>query len=247
MRPKKAITAVCLLGIAILISGCVYLRLLHLKGQIARFDDHFRVDTAQDVVIHFLDPVLLEADMEAIGFKPTSMTGDEGRQVWGYVFKKLVRDGFAEGDQHDILIDIAFHEGKLARVTIPEQYFDPLPKAFLVELFKSVGEAKIDVVKRRIVANPSHANEGSPETPPVFSNITESIVTTVLGQPYAQTQDDGKTVLEYRYRLLPKGAAGNLKNVSTRRPYIAKFTFDSRNTLESIDGVLPSAGNVAFH
>ncbi|NBS15704.1 MAG: hypothetical protein EBS79_02140 [Gammaproteobacteria bacterium] len=52
-----------LIFMALTLTGCVWLRLLQIKNQLADFDENFRIEVAdKHFILHLVDPVLLSAD-----------------------------------------------------------------------------------------------------------------------------------------------------------------------------------------
>jgi len=66
------VTALVLMVATLLLSGCVYLRLLELKLQLGKFDEYFALQTNDGLAIICHTPVLRTDDVRWIGLKPES-------------------------------------------------------------------------------------------------------------------------------------------------------------------------------
>jgi hypothetical protein len=189
LRPLRAFA---LASLALLLGGCVYLRLLELKKQINRFDDFFALQTHDGVGIVCHKPVLTTSDVRWIGLRP-EQTKKLGRaEQWQVRWVKQLPLGIAEPGQFDIIVDLGFGEDKLTRVTIPERYFAVMPKEFLVGVIKSLGRGKIDKSEKKIEAAVSAAEIAAarPRLPAIDK---------LLGRPSEEYEEGPNTILRYRY------------------------------------------------
>lgn len=190
--PAPRIAALLLASAALFLSGCVYLRLLELKKQLARFDEHFVLQTREGVGLVCQNPILTTADVRWIGLRP-EQTKTLGRaEQWQVRWVKQLPVGVAEPGQFDIVIDLGFADNKLNRVTIPERYFAVMPKEFLVGVIKSLGQGKIDKSEKKIEAAIS-AQEIAAARPKLPS------IDKLLGRPSEEYEEGTRTILRYRY------------------------------------------------
>ncbi len=192
-RPwARRLLAVGLLAGATLLAGCVYLRLLELKGQLARFDEHFSLDTGDGLALTFLTPLLQPGDVRWLGLKPESVQAVGQAARWRIRWVKQLPPGVTESIEYDIVLDLTFTGDRLTRLSIPERYFAVMPKQFLVGVIRSAGRGRVDTGGKRIDATVSSAALAA--TRPRLAALDR-----LLGQPTERTVDGPVTVVRYRY------------------------------------------------
>lgn len=227
-------SAGALASLALLLSGCVYLRLLAFKHQLAAFDRHFTVDTRDGVHIGCLEPVLLNEDFRWLGFTPASTERLGESERWHVRWVKQLPPGVADPIVRDVEIDLLFTEGKLTRLLIPERYSAIIPKTFFVGLLRGVGTAQVDKASRlalaRIVPAGDSASAGHVKAPELSA---------VLGPPSRQSIDGPRTLMAYRYVPTPAVARNGIFDLT--------FTFDTvTGQLLFLQGRSP-VGQIAFN
>lgn len=181
-----------LAALTLLLSGCVYLRLLELKKQLNHFDRHFVLQTNDGISILCQDPVLHTKDIRWIGLRPEQTKKLGLAEQWQVRWVKQLPVGIAEPGTFDIVIDLGFADDKLTRVTIPERYFAVLPKDFLIGVIKSLGRGKIDKSNKRIESSLSAAEVANAR--PNLPDLDK-----LLGRPSEETEVGPNTVVRYRY------------------------------------------------
>jgi hypothetical protein len=173
---------------AMLLSGCVYLRLLELKHQISAFDRNFTVQTDEGVKIVCRHPVLLDEDVKWIGLGPEKTKKVGSAEEWQVRWVKQLPPEAHESGEFDIVVNLLFVNHKLGRITIPERYFAVMPKTLLIDLLRSLGGARVDKMGRSVEARLASA-------PPDLPGIEK-----LLGRPTSRHAADGdETVMRYRY------------------------------------------------
>ena len=230
-RSSKA-AAVALAFITLLLSGCVYLRLLELKRQIDRFDQFFGLQTSDGLGLICYEPVLRTADLRWIGVKPETVRTLGQAEHWHVRWVKQLPPGVAEKLQYDIVLELSFANDKLTRATIPERYFALMPKQFLVGVIRSLGRGKIDKSQKQIDAIVSAAEVAAAR--PNLPSIDK-----LLGQPSEEREEGAKTFVRYRY--VP----------ATKEPHAGVFdmhlTFDTKSgELLKWQGITP-VGRIGFN
>jgi len=186
-------TAVALALVASFLGGCVYLRLLELKHQLAAFDRNFSVSADDGVRITCQSPVLLADDVRWIGIYPETVKRLGRAEQWRIRWVKVRPCGAApEAQAFDIVVDLTFADGQLARVAIPERYFAVMPKKFLVGVIKSLGAGHLDRNARRVEADVSEAEMAAarPSLPAIDK---------LLGRASDEHVEGTTTVVHYRY------------------------------------------------
>lgn len=191
LRPAK-LTAFLLAGLALLLSGCVYLRLLELKQQLGKFDEFFTVQTADGLAIACQKPVLLSDDIRWIGVKPETTKKLGLAEQWRVRWVKQLPEGITEAVEYDIVLELTFAENKLTRIAIPEKYFAVMPKPFLVGVIKSLGRGKVDKAGKKIesAVSPEEIAAARPTLPGIDK---------LLGKPSEAREEGTTTVVRYRY------------------------------------------------
>lgn len=200
MNPGRAkwrrwLAAVGLCSVAVLLSGCVYLRLLALKRQLGEFDKNFRLQTGDGLRMTCFNPVLLADDLRWLGILPEK-TARKGRDEkwWVHWVKETALDA-NEPDPaaHDIELEIDFSENKFTGFFVAERYFAFIPKSFFVGLLRGLGGASIDKDKHRVSAEIPLGPNSSAGRPTVSSLIG------LLGTPTERHANGDATLLRYRY------------------------------------------------
>jgi hypothetical protein len=200
--------ALFLAGIAFLLSGCVYLRLLHVKRQLASFDRYFSLDTKDGVRLGCLDPVLLTGDFRWLGITPETTKKLGQSEQWNVRWVKEVAAGASDARVSDVEIELIFTEDKLTRVHIPEVYFSLIPKEFLVGLIRGMGSANINRLQRDAAVNLPSPDELS------LARVTATSLAMLLGKPSEQRTEGPKTTLHYRYAPTPPGAKNGIFDIA---------------------------------
>jgi hypothetical protein len=188
----RKVAALGLVLTTLLLSGCVYLRLLELKKQIDRFDQFFGLQTNDGLGIVCHTPVLRTSDVRWIGLKPEEVKTLGRAEHWQVRWIKQLPPGVTEKVQYDIILELGFAHDKLTRVTIPERYFAIMPKQFLIGVIRSLGRGKIDKSEKKIEATVSGAEVAAAR--PSLPSIDK-----LLGQPTDEHEEGPNTMVRYRY------------------------------------------------
>lgn len=184
--------AVGVAALALLLGGCVYLRLLELKQQLGKFDQFFALQTADGLALICHTPVLRTSDVRWIGLKPEHTRKLGQAEQWQVRWIKQLPPGVTETGEFDIALEMGFAADKLTRVAIPERYFVVMPKAFLVGVIKSLGKGRIDKSEKKIEATVSAAEIAAAR--PKLPSIDK-----LLGVPSEEREEGETTVVRYRY------------------------------------------------
>ena len=223
-----------LIAVVLLLSGCVYLRLLEFKRQLEAFDRYFTIEAKDGLHLGCLKPILLSEDFRWLGFTPATTQRLGQSEQWHVRWVKQLPPGVVDPVVRDLEIDLIFTEDKLTRLLIPERYFALVPKTFLVGLLRGFGTAKVDKENRLAIA--SYA--------PIGDNATEGRVlatgmAALLGPPSRQWTTGPRTMLAYRYLPTPPGARNGMFDIT--------FTFDTASgQLVLLQGLSP-VGQISFN
>lgn len=226
--------ALALLGLCFALSGCVYLRLLAFKRQLADFDKNFTLQTDEGLRLTCHEPVVLAEDFRWLGVAPESVKTIGTAEQWRIRWTKEIPPGVRERAPHDIDLEVVFTEGKFARLVMPERLFTFVPKPFFTGLLRSLGRAGVDQSRRLAEVN---------FTPTEREQVTARVTTTSLGQllgvPTEQTTEGPTTTLRYRYTPVPPQSKNGVIDMT--------FTFDTTTgQLQRLSGRSP-VGQVAFN
>jgi hypothetical protein len=186
-RARQWLALLLATATALLLSGCVYLRLLEVKHQIAAFDRNFATETDNGVRIICRNPVLLADDIRWIGLAPESTKRVGSAEQWQVRWVKQLPPDIHEAGEFDIVLELLFVHDKLTRISIPERYFAFMPKALLLDLLRSLGGAQVDKRSRSIEAQLAAAR---PDLPGIQK---------LLGRPSSEITQGSETQFRYRY------------------------------------------------
>lgn len=188
----RRLSACALAALALLLGGCIYLRLLEMKLQLGQFDRYFALRPADGLVILCQKPVIRPDDVRWFGVKPETVRPLPGAEEWQIRWVKQLPPGVSEKIEYDIVLELGFADGKLNRIAIPERYFAVMPKAFLVGVLRSFGRGKI---------NQSDQTVQTSITAPDVASARPRLdaVGQLLGLPTERHTEGPLTVLRYRY------------------------------------------------
>jgi len=189
---KKVLIWAGLLCSFMFLSGCFYLRLQRVKGQLAEFETYFEIKKGEKFSIIAKEPVLFSADLVRIMktepvFK--SQVGDTNEFYYDYIFEKLYPAAKDEGDNYDITFRLMFTEDKLSEARIDKKFFAVIPEAVFVSIIKALGKSAVDRKHRRISMSGEAIGAEEIHVP----DVNEVVL--LLGRPYAK---DG-LVYSYKY------------------------------------------------
>lgn len=226
-RSNRLLPVLCLLAIALFSSGCVYLRLLQLKNQLAEFEKHFTIDTASGVQVTCRHPVLYDDDLRWLGIEPQSITRKADGEHWHVRWVKDPPEGVTESAVYDVELEAELRDRRLKSARIPERYFEFVSKDLFVSMLRSTGSARIEREKRRAEVR-TGGSASAPANRPKLAAIES-----MLGLPTERTVADGVVRCLYRYRpLTTRGGRG--------KPIEVTFVFDQTNgDLRRLIGKLP--------
>lgn len=219
VSPRIRALAVLLVA-ALLVSGCVYLRLLQLKLQLGDFDRNFAVQTEDGLTLSFKHPVLRDRDVESFfNWSPATKERVGTAERWRFRWVKDRVEADGEAPPVELSIDVLFADGKLVRLHAPERFFAAtMPKALALAAVKSLGGAKVDKSARRAE---STIGGDALQVAAADRFLTRDGVLEALGAPVADLGTPERP--EWRYRFVPASAQqrfGENGNVDVT------FTFD---------------------
>ncbi|HUJ45350.1 MAG TPA: hypothetical protein VLW52_17265 [Opitutaceae bacterium] len=181
---------------SVLLGGCIYLRLLELRSQLANFDRYFETDLRSGVKITCQKPVLLDADMAFFKLVPESRTRAGVAERWRFRWVKVSSSPGEDPRDYEVAVDFIFVDHKLTRVLLPERLFVFVPKQFFLTVVKAFGHAQIDQQKRTASAS-VHEEFGPDKLPP---QLTRTDLTAMLGAPLEIKENAAGVIWHYQYR-----------------------------------------------
>ena len=226
--------ALGLAALCVLLGGCVYLRLLAFKRQLADFDRHFTLQTDDGLRLGCLTPVLLPEDFRWLGLTPETVKTLGQSEQWRIRWVKELAPGAKESDLRDIEMELFFTDGKFTRLYLPERYFVFVPKPFFAGLLRSLGSAGVDRSRRLAEVSFSRTERDT-----LTARVMATSLAMLLGAPTEQTSDPVHTVLRYRYTPVPPESKHGLFDIA--------FTFDTpTGQLQRLNGRSP-VGQLSFN
>lgn len=206
--------------LAVLLTGCVWLRLLEIKNQLADFDEYMRVNVInQHFILNLLDPVLLSEDFVYLSkLRPSRIEKlPQGGYRWYLDFHidpaktpeqaaKVVSFIMTYTDKH-----------QLAAFDFSPLFVEMAPPVFLEASIRSIGVGKVDQEKKQLKVDPEDLPKLTAGLPKTAS------ITSVMGPPTEELTEDGLKVLIYRFKA---DAEPVDKEYEQRRLSVAKLYFD---------------------
>jgi uncharacterized protein YndB with AHSA1/START domain len=180
------------------VSGCVYLRLLNIKNQLADFDTHFKIELKDGLTVHHLSPVLYNKDVLYLTkVIPSRVVEKEEGYTWTFEFEKLNQDNVTVETGKEIRFDMAFNRGnRINTFVFHEMFLQIVPPEFIEYSLRALGNAHVDKRERKVDADTSVWSGKMLEAPVVVA-IREN-----LGVPISEVKDETALTLTYRYRLI---------------------------------------------
>ncbi len=217
-RRYAAIFALALVLIST--SGCIYLRLLKVKQQLAAYHGYLRIENHTGLSLLFLEPVLLKDDFLFLAKRHPTRNESLGQTTrWHYLFEKRLAEGQSEKRNFDLPMDFFFQQNKLVMARFPVRFLIILRKPVIVQGLRALGKAKV-YLNSRIVSGDFYENADMA----TIRAPTKAQMLKLLGKPTFSETETGAIKLTYRYRLQPG------KQDAQKRPASGwvRLTFDSR-------------------
>ena len=207
------------LAAVLLLSSCVWLRLLDLKDQFAQFDRYITVPPGPGIELQFRHPVLYDVDLDTlITAEPTATAtagaGADTLTVRSYAFSHLPSDLGADpaNAQRILVLTAGIRHEKLVFIDLPDDVFRVIPRDLALRAMRSLGTATVDRGARSATAAIDLGGVTSPLP-------TGNELVALFGQPNQITLRDGKLRVLWRYRLEGKSLREDGK------PVIAAIAF----------------------
>lgn len=189
-------SAALLAGI-LLLSGCVWLRLLDLKDQFAEFDRWIAVPDGPGIELRFTEPVLLGEDLDTlIKAHPTAtaVAADLTVRTYAFTHEHSPVGPDPETAERVMVLTAGVRDGKVAFVGLPDEIFRALPRELVLRAMRSFGKAQVDRGTRSATATVDLA--GTTAALP-----TRSQLIALFGLPNQVKEIEGRERVLWRYRL----------------------------------------------
>jgi hypothetical protein len=233
--------------VCLTLGGCIYLRLLELRNQLASFDRYFEADLRDGVKITCRKPVLLDEDMAFFKLVPESRERVGVAERWHF---RWVKDYTAAGENprnYEVAVDFIFVDHRLTRVILPERLFAFIPKRFFLAIVRAFGHARIDKVKRT-ASTSVREDLGPNQIPP---QLVRNDLVALLGAPMETKTTEAGILWRYRYRpASPSQRSGRIDVTFTLNPATQKVrriqgrVFDATLDIAFPDSTIPPPADI---
>ena len=217
---KTSLLSLLFLVLIFTLSGCVYLRLLEVKNQLADFDHHFRVElSGGHFILHFLHPILFKEDFtELTKLNPSRIHPLAEGYQWFLDFHQEGGNKEAKQAEKTIVFQLHFNgDHRLESWDFSPLFVEMAPPAFLEASIRSLGKGKVLERSQQLRVDSENLPKVSAEPP------TRKSITAVLGIPAYRFSKSGLDAYVYRF----KAEALPIKSkYEDRRIAEAKLYFD---------------------
>ena len=189
------------------VGGCRLFRFLEVKGQLGNFSENFSVSDHDGLRLSFKNPALLAEDIAwlMVYSPPVKTRVSRDTELWVYDLMKKYPGRKTESGNFDLAMGMKLCRGKLCEVVFPERLTKYINKEVLGKVMGSVGSAEVKKFKKTSTAAVKSLED---KEIPSLSEVIE-----ILGRPYARLNEDGGSVLVYKYRLREKNPGGKIHHV----------------------------------
>ena len=216
-------------ALLLFLPGCVYLRLLDVKGQLKDVERYISVErTVAGMELRFNDPTLRSEDLERLGVAPRRTERTDSGEVWEVEMRKRLPEGRDPEPGYDVWTKLQFEEGLLASVLIPEAYLACFPPDLILATLQALGDSRVLKLRKSVEALAEESIEAELEAAS-YERLLET-----FGEPYKIERSGEKMVLTYSYR---KGEPEDLAEEER-----SKRTYSIRYVLDAEGGRLLAAG-----
>ena len=194
---SRALPRLLLVFLLLTLSGCVWLRLLEIKNQLADFDENIRIEVAdKHFIVHLLKPVLRSDDFIYLSkLQPSrKQLMPDGTQRWYLDFKFDPAKTPAQQTQLVSFIMTYTPKHRLAAFDFSPLFVEMAPPVFLEASIRSLGVGKVDQGKKQLKVDPE-------DLPKLTSKLPHTAnITAVMGPPTEERMEDGLKLLIYRFK-----------------------------------------------
>ncbi|MDQ8180763.1 hypothetical protein QEH57_08890 [Pelagicoccus sp. SDUM812005] len=208
-------------ALLLFLPGCVYLRLLDVKGQLKEVDRYFAAErTEAGMELVFKDPTLRDGDLKRLGVVPLSSETTESGEVWQVEMRKRLPGDREPDPEHDVWTELRFEESLLVSVLIPDAYLECFPPDLILATMRALGESRVFKLKKSVEAR-SQESFGEELAAASYEQLLET-----FGPPYEVERSEGEMVLTYSYeKREPEGIAEERRS---DRTYEIRYVLDGQ-------------------
>jgi hypothetical protein len=195
MRSSVRIILVC--ATVLLLTGCVWLRLLDLKNQFGDFDRHITVPDGPGIELRFRHPVLLAEDLTTlIRGEPTATAHVGNITVLSYAFSHVPSPDGPDpvGVTPALIITVTVIGGRVTAIGLPPEVFRVVPRSIALAGMRSLGRAAVDTGKRSATAQVELGGIAEP-----LPNRAQLVA--LFGRPNNVLPVEGRERVLWRYQL----------------------------------------------
>ena len=199
-------------------AGCVYLRLLSLKNQFARFEENFSIEAGARLALHFNNPVLYDTDIiELTNLQPSRVDKNPDSSAFVFHFAKQEKAMPAASGKDLVFLMNFNRDRKLEALVFSEAILKLVPPEFLELSLRSLGYAEVDKKRRQLRADSTRVVRRHLHAPGYDA------IRLVLGDPMQEerTAQEWKVVYEYRLNTPTRD-----KQADTLRRTVVTLWFD---------------------
>jgi hypothetical protein len=235
MKSKRLALVLLLSALAFLATGCEWMRwfrLLSLKKQLANLERYARVEDQHGLTLQFLKPVVYAEDLQLLVEGDAFRSTNQNRQTWLWAYEKQSLDPQAPAHDFDLSFTAVFENDKFTELRFPERFLAVLPKALLLGMLRSIGQAEVDMKHGSVNLKWAGGGKEKLELP------AKPQLAALLGPPFTVTESNLTRIFLYKYyQKTPSPQA------PAQRLAWAKFSFagDSDQVLSS-QGVFGNMG-----
>lgn len=182
-----------LLMTTLLLQGCIYLRLLKTKQQLADFDQNIDiVSSVEGLGFVLRNPHLTANDLNRLGIFPAETLELEGRTIWKSGFEKIEIDG-SQVSSHDLWLHLTIRNQLLTEITVPAKYVQAFTAPLIVDIVRAFGGSKIHAYQKVIAIEWDRGRTS-------VDFITRERIESVLGEPHEIVSSQKGLTMVYHYR-----------------------------------------------
>lgn len=155
-----------ILLLPLLLSGCVYLRLLQVKRQLSDFEDNFDLGGRAEWVVTFKNPTLFEKDaVFLVGSEPLSSWMEGEEKILHWEFELVGGSNIPPPPLAHLSVNVATKNRRVTRLIVPEKFLLFFSRGVLSSSLRQAANADVHEWSRRVNARLEFPPELESELP----------------------------------------------------------------------------------
>lgn len=205
----------------LLLSGCVYFRLLKVKNQLNDFDAHFTVGGRTTWTLFFKKPVMYDRDVAfLIGAPPLHVSTSAAGTAYDYEFQMVrASTGVAPTALETLSLRLTMNGRMVESLVVPETFLLYFSRSVIEESFRQAKNAEVQELKKTARADIRLSPQADAELP------SRDRTALLLGPPLKAEKEGDADVWTYRYAI-----KGDKKNV----PIVTLLYFRPEGDLQRV-------------